>query len=74
MVSMITILVGSGGGVTLLGLASDVVRSHLPATAAPHESIRYVLMGSAFLFVLPAFFYWRAGHHVESELARFERA
>jgi predicted MFS family arabinose efflux permease len=71
--AMTIMLLGPGLGITLLGLASDLVRDQLPATASPHASVRYVLLGSAAGFVLPALFYWLAGRHVEHELGRFEQ-
>lgn len=69
--AMIGTLVGMGLGVTTFGLASDLVRQHLPAGTPPGESVRYVLMGAAVLYLVPAFFYWRASRNVERELAAF---
>ena len=66
--------VGAGIGVTAFGVLSDVIREALPASAPPHQSVRYALMGAAISFLIPAFFYWRASKHVQREIQEFERA
>lgn len=71
-ITMVGVLVGTGFGVTGFGIASDLIRAHLPTGASPNDSIRYVLMGAAVAFLLPAWFYWLAGRHVERELRAFE--
>lgn len=68
LMAMFGTLVGAGIGVTAFGVASDVIRAQLPASAPPNESIRYVLMAAAVAFLIPAFFYWRASQHVSREL------
>jgi predicted MFS family arabinose efflux permease len=73
-IGLVVTLAGPGLGLTLFGVVSDMVRDHLPPGANPYESVRYVLMGSAFLFVLPAWFFWMAGRKIEGDLARFEAA
>lgn len=65
-------LLGSGLGLTLAGVASDVVQYFLPSDARPSESVRYVLMGTSPFFLLTAFFFWRAGRNIEDELGRLE--
>lgn len=55
---------------TLFGFASDTVRTSFGLSAL--VSLRYTLMGSALLYLVPAFFYWRASRRIESELTRFE--
>lgn len=72
--TMIGTLAGIGIGITAFGVVSDLVRTRLPAGLPPSESVRVVLMGSAFLYLLPAFFYWRASRNLEAELSRFEAA
>ncbi len=69
---MVTMLLGPGLGVTLFGFVSDAVRTNLGVSG--QVSLRYTLMGSALLYLVPAFFYWRASRHIESELSRFEGA
>lgn len=70
-IAMFGTLVGMGLGVTTFGVASDIVRQHLPEGVPPGESVRYVLMGAAMIYLVPAFFYWRASRNVERELAEF---
>lgn len=70
-IAMFGTLVGMGLGVTTFGLASDLVRQHLPSGVPPGESVRYVLMGSAALYLVPAFLFWRASWNVERELAQY---
>ena len=70
MLGMVTFLLGPGLGVTLFGFVSDFVHAHFAATA--QQSLRWTLMGSALLYLVPAVLYWLAGRHVEGELARFE--
>ena len=71
-IAMVGTLVGMGLGVTTFGLVSDIVRQHLPAGVPPSESVRYVLMGSALFYLVPAFLYWRASRNVERELELFD--
>jgi MFS family permease len=71
-ISTLMTLLGSGLGLTLAGVASDVVQRFLPADAPSSESVRYVLMGCAPLFLLAAFFFWRASRNIERELAEYE--
>lgn len=72
MLGMVTFLLGPGLGVTVFGFASDSIHAHFATT--PQESLRYTLMGSAVLYLVPAFLYWLASRHVDDELARFEVA
>ncbi|WP_068875538.1 MFS transporter [Phenylobacterium sp. CCH9-H3] len=74
LMAMVGTLVGAGIGVTAFGVLSDVIREALPASAPPHQSVRYALMGAAISFLIPAFFYWRASKHVQREIQEFERA
>lgn len=69
--TMVSSLAGMALGVTAFGVASDLLRPLLPEGAPPSESVRWVLMGSGVLFLLPAFFYWRASRHVKADLAAF---
>lgn len=62
----VTTLVGTGFGALSFGFASDLLKPYV----GDHESVRYVLMGSAFLYVVPAYFFWRAGHFLKAELDR----
>lgn len=62
----VTTLVGTGFGALIFGFASDLVKPW----AGENESVRWVLMGSAFFYVVPAFFFWRAGRHLKVELDR----
>lgn len=72
LMAMVSTLVGATLGVTAFGVLSDVIREGLPASAPPHQSVRYILMLQAICFLIPAFFYWRASKHVERELVAFE--
>lgn len=72
LMAMVSTLVGATLGVTAFGVLSDVIREALPASAPPHQSVRYVLMLQGICFLIPAFFYWRASKHVERELVAFE--
>ena len=72
MLGMVTMLLGPGLGVTLFGLASDMVHRHLSVTM--QASLRYSLMGSALLYLVPALLYWLASRHIDGELMRFEDA
>ncbi|HYD45489.1 MAG TPA: MFS transporter [Phenylobacterium sp.] len=72
LMAMFGTLVGAGIGVTAFGVLSDVIRHALPASAPPHQSVRYVLMGAAVSFLIPAVLYWRASRHVEREIIEFE--
>lgn len=71
-ISMVGTLAAATLGVTAFGLASDVVRAHLPMGAHPNESIRYVLMGAAVAYLVPAFCFWRASLNIGDELDRLE--
>lgn len=60
----VTTLVGTGFGALSFGFASDLLKPYV----GDHESVRVVLMGSAFLYVVPAYFFWRAGRFLKQEL------
>lgn len=62
----VTTLVGTGFGALSFGFASDLLKPYV----GDHESVRVVLMGSAFLYVVPAYFFWRAGRFLKEELDR----
>ena len=62
----VTTLVGTGFGALTFGFVSDLLKPW----AGENESVRWVLMGSAFLYVVPALFFWRAGKHLKVELNR----
>ncbi len=70
--AMFGTLVGAGLGVTALGVASDVLRDHIMPGLTRNESVRLVLIGSSFVFLIPALLFWRARAHAEDELARME--
>lgn len=61
----VTTLVGTGLGSLSFGFASDLLKPYV----GDHQSVRYVLMGAALLYTVPAFFYWRASVHIRRELA-----
>ncbi|HYD45536.1 MAG TPA: hypothetical protein VEA79_09775, partial [Phenylobacterium sp.] len=56
--------VGTGFGALSFGFASDLLKPYF----GDNESVRVVLMGSAFLYVVPAYFFWRAGRFLKAEL------
>ncbi len=60
----VTTLVGTGFGALSFGFASDLLKPYV----GDKESVRVVLMGSAFLYVVPAYFFWRAGRFLKDEL------
>lgn len=60
----VTTLVGTGFGALSFGIASD----WLKPLAQGSESVRWVLMGAALLYTIPAFCYWRASVHLGREL------
>jgi hypothetical protein len=57
-------LVGYGFGALSFGIASDLLQP-----IAGDQSVRWVLMGAAVLYVVPAFLYWRAAQCARVELA-----
>lgn len=57
-------MVGTGFGALSFGIASD----WLKPMAQGSESVRWVLMGAAILYVIPALCYWRASIHLGREL------
>lgn len=57
-------VIGLGLGPLFFGMMSDFLT---PWTGA--QSLRWVLGGAALIGVVPAVFYWRAGRHLERELA-----
>jgi len=61
----VNVMVGAGFGALTFGFVSDLLKPW----AGPDESVRWVLMGSAFLYVVPAFFFWNAGRFLKAELA-----
>ena len=61
----VQILLGTGLGALAYGMASDAL-----APIAGKESLRWVLMGGAFLYLIPAFCFWRGGVHLQRELGR----
>ncbi|MEQ1551567.1 MAG: MFS transporter [Sphingorhabdus sp.] len=56
-------LIGLGLGPLFFGMLSDLFRP-----MAGDESVRWVLYGAAFLGLVPAFFFWRAGLRMNEEL------
>lgn len=68
----ITTLVGTGFGALTFGFASDVLQSRLGMNEG--DSVRWVLTGAAFLYLAPAWFYWRASRHLPAEFEARRRA
>ena len=62
----VTTLLGTGLGALSFGFASDLLKPYV----GDKESVRLVLMGSSFLYVVPAYFFWRAGCFLKEELDR----
>ncbi|MDZ4376146.1 MAG: MFS transporter [Phenylobacterium sp.] len=60
----VTTLLGTGLGALSFGFVSDLLIPYV----GDRESVRLVLMGSAFLYVVPAYFFWRAGCFLKEEL------
>lgn len=60
----VVMMVGTGFGALSFGIASD----WLKPMAQGSESVRWVLMGAAILYVIPALCYWRASVHLGREL------
>lgn len=58
-------MIGTGLGALSFGAVSDLIKPMVPGS----ESIRWVLMGAALLYSVPAFCYWRASVHLGHELA-----
>lgn len=58
-------LIGLGLGPLFFGMLSDWLQ---PTYGA--DSVRYVLYGAAVLGLVPAFFFWRCGLHLDAELDR----
>jgi MFS transporter, Spinster family, sphingosine-1-phosphate transporter len=56
-------LIGYGFGSLSFGIASDLLQ---PIVGA--DSVRYVLMGAAVLYLVPAFLYWQAARHARVEV------
>jgi predicted MFS family arabinose efflux permease len=56
-------LIGLGLGPLFFGMLSDWLQ---PVYGA--DSVRYVLYGAAVLGLVPAFFFWRCGLHLDAEL------
>ncbi|MGA0607848.1 spinster family MFS transporter [Phenylobacterium sp. VNQ135] len=63
-------LVGTGFGALSFGFASDLLKPF----AGEGESVRWVLMGAAVLYLVPAYFYWRASRHIRREFAALRAA
>lgn len=57
-------MIGAGLGSLSFGFVSDLLKP----LVGENESVRYVLMGAAILYVIPAFFFWRASRFVAAEL------
>ncbi len=57
-------LIGLGLGPLFFGMMSDAFKP----VAGP-ESVRWVLFGAAWLGLLPAFFFWRAGRRLQAAIA-----
>lgn len=57
-------MVGTGLGALSFGFVSDLIKPIVPGS----ESVRWVLMGAAILYVIPALCYWRASVHLGREL------
>ncbi|MEM5516282.1 MFS transporter [Henriciella sp. AS95] len=62
----VTTMIGYGLGAFTFGIASDVLKPYV--SGAPSESIRWVLMGAAILYLVPAVCYWRASISLGREL------
>jgi predicted MFS family arabinose efflux permease len=60
-------LIGLGLGPLFFGMLSDWLQ---PTYGA--DSVRYVLYGAAVLGLVPAFFFWRCGLHLNAELDRHD--
>lgn len=60
-----TTTIGTGLGSFSFGFASDLLKPHV----GDSESVRYVLMGAAWLYLVPAWFFWRASKFLPAELA-----
>jgi predicted MFS family arabinose efflux permease len=58
-------LIGLGLGPLFFGMLSDGLQPSFGA-----ESVRYVLYGAAVLGLVPAYFFWRCGLHLDAELDR----
>ena len=56
-------LVGLGLGPLGFGMLSDAI-----TPLAGPQSVRWVLLGAAFLGLIPAYFFWRASRHLAREL------
>ncbi|MCR5876785.1 hypothetical protein LRS10_23080 [Phenylobacterium sp. J426] len=63
-------LVGTGFGALSFGMVSDLLKPF----AGEGESVRWVLMGAAVLYLVPAYFYWRASRHIRREFASLRAA
>jgi MFS transporter, Spinster family, sphingosine-1-phosphate transporter len=59
----VSTLFGTGLGSLTFGAASDA----LTPLSGAGESVRWVLMGAALLYVVPAWFYWRASRFLRAE-------